>query len=153
VSGKRYKKRSLIPATQDPPETASITQLKTEFRHFSGPIPPPELLALYNNVVENGAERILAMAERQSAHRETIEAKVVAGNISAQRMGSAYAFILSLVAMAGGIWLIQGGKSVTGLSAILADLATLAGVFIYSRNKQAKERTEKATTLAQRRGG
>lgn len=32
---------------------------------FSGPLPPPAMLAQYNDVVPNGAERIMAMAERQ----------------------------------------------------------------------------------------
>ena len=90
------------------------------------------------------------MAEKQGAHREKLEAQVVSGNISSQRLGSFYAFILSLVAILGGIWLIHDGKSVTGLTTIIADLATLAGVFVVSRNKQAKERTDKATALARR---
>ena len=32
---------------------------------FSGPLPPPSMLAEYNNVVQNGAERIMVMAEKQ----------------------------------------------------------------------------------------
>lgn len=30
---------------------------------FSGPIPPPEILQGYNDVLDNGAERIMSMAE------------------------------------------------------------------------------------------
>jgi len=90
------------------------------------------------------------MAERQSAHRESLEARVVAGNLSSQKLGSTYAFILSLVAIAGGVWLIHEGRSVYGLATIIADLVALAGVFVISRNRQAKERIDKVATLAKR---
>ena len=40
---------------------------------FSGPIPPPELLKGYNKVVQNGAERIISMTEKQSQHRMHLE--------------------------------------------------------------------------------
>ncbi len=33
---------------------------------FQGPLPPPELLEAYNKIIPNGAERIVAMAEKQS---------------------------------------------------------------------------------------
>lgn len=36
---------------------------------FSGQLPPPEILAKYNSVVPNAAERIITMAETQAADR------------------------------------------------------------------------------------
>lgn len=42
---------------------------------FSGPIPPPEMLAQYNAVLPNGADRIVKMAEDQSAHRRRVESR------------------------------------------------------------------------------
>jgi len=153
VSGKRYKNsgRSIIPPHKNNPEASAITQLRAEFHSSSGPLPPPEALARYNDVIPSGAERILAMAERQSVHRESLEAKVVNANVSSQKMGSIFAFVLSLVAIVGGIWLIHEGKSVTGLATIITDLAALATVFVVSRNKQAKERVQKASAIEQRR--
>jgi uncharacterized membrane protein len=43
----------------------------------------------------------MAMAERQSAHRESLEAKVVAGNVASQARGALYAFIICLVTILG----------------------------------------------------
>lgn len=154
MGGKRYKPRPYIPRSTSNPSGSneSITHVqRVEAAYFSGPIPPPDTLARYNDIVPNGAERLLAMAEKQSTHREELEAQVVRGNISSQRLGSTYAFIISLVAVAGGIWLIHEGKSVTGLAAIIIDLATLAGVFVFSRNKQSQERIRKEDALAKRR--
>ncbi len=94
----------------------------------------------------------MAMAERQSSHRESLEAQVVAANIAGQARGSLYAFILCLIVIIGGFALLWTGKSVFGITAILSSLVGLAGVFVFSRREQRKERVEKEAALAARRG-
>ena len=90
----------------------------------------------------------MAMAEKQSAHRESLEAQVVAGNVASQARGSIFAFIICMVVLIGGFALIFTGKSVDGLVAILSGLTALSGVFIYSKHQQRKEREDKANALA-----
>jgi uncharacterized membrane protein len=148
VSGKRLKKRSPIPPPAPRQEQTAIAQLQAEF--FSGPIPPPSYLARYNDVVPNGADRILAMAERQSAHRESLEAQVVAGNLQAQKQGNSRAFILSLVVILGGIYLMATGKSAWGFAAIITSLTSLVSVFAIARREQRKERVERSAALAEK---
>jgi len=132
-----------------PPTSTAITTL-TQSVSFSGPLPHPNLLAKYNEVIPDGANRIMAMAERQSAHRVSLEAKVVAGNVASQARGSHYAFIICLVTIVGGFVLIETGKSIYGISAIILSLATLAGVFVIAKKEQKKERVEKSTALEKR---
>jgi uncharacterized membrane protein len=93
----------------------------------------------------------MAMAERQSAHRESLEAKIVDGNVASQARGLNYAFTLCLVIIIGGFVLIGMGKSITGVSTIVLSLATLASVFLVAKREQRKERVEKATALAEGR--
>ena len=80
----------------------------------------------------------MAMAERQSAHRESLEATVVAGNVASQARGSHYAFIICLITIVGGFVLI-------GI------LATLAGVFVIAKREQKRERIDKSNALEKRR--
>jgi uncharacterized membrane protein len=127
-----------------------ISLMKIE-ASFSGPLPPPSLLAKYSEIIPGGAERIMVMAERQSEHREKLEARVVNGNVASQTRGSYFAFILALVAIVGGFYLILKGKDASGLVAIIGSLASLLGVFILSKREQKSERTEKSTALQQRR--
>ncbi len=47
--------------------------LMTEFTALSGPLPPPEMLAQYEEILPGAAERILSMAERQAEHRQKME--------------------------------------------------------------------------------
>jgi len=69
------------------------------------------MLTAYNNAVPNAAERILAMAEKQAAHRQNLEERVVKGNIVNQYLGSVFGFILGAIAIGGGIYLVGSGKS------------------------------------------
>ena len=41
---------------------------------YSGPIPPPNALRLYEDILEGSANRIITMAENQSSHRQRMEA-------------------------------------------------------------------------------
>jgi uncharacterized membrane protein len=127
---------------------ATVTQQSVT---FSGPLPHPALLAKYNEVIPDGAERIMKMAERQSAHRESLEAQVVAGNIASQARGSIFAFILCLVAIIGWFALLFTGRNTVGLASIISSLAALASAFIYGKYQQSKERVEKAEALAARK--
>jgi hypothetical protein len=76
---------------------------------------------------------------------------VVAGNVKSQARGTLYAFIICLVTVIGGFALISLGKSVIGISAIIVSLASLAGVFVYSKREQNKERVDKQGALMSRK--
>jgi uncharacterized membrane protein len=110
---------------------------------FSGPLPPPAILAEYNDVVENGAERILVMAEKQQEHRHGIESRVVRSNTSDQRLGLVLGFVVMMSVAASGVWCVSVGKDITGLSALIAAVGGPVVAFIYGRKKQSDERKSK----------
>jgi uncharacterized membrane protein len=93
----------------------------------------------------------MAMAEKQSAHRERLEARVIEGGVANQTRGSYFAFIISVIAIVGGFVLIEQGKSAIGLSSIITSVGGLVGVFVYSKHQQKKERIEKSEALQARR--
>ncbi len=101
------------------------------------------MLEKYNQVFPGCAERIVTMAESQLAHRHQLETTHIQGGQKSERLGQIFGFTLGLVAIVGGIWLIAHGKDVQGLVAILGAIGGLAGVFIYGRRAQAKEREKK----------
>lgn len=110
---------------------------------FQGPIPPPSILRGYGDILPSAPERILAMAENQSAHRQKLEMLVIQGDNTRADRGQLYGFIVAMTVILGGIGMIIAGKDVLGLSAILGSLASLAGVFIYGSNARRKEREKK----------
>jgi len=83
------------------------------------------------------------MAESQLSHRQALESVVINGNVAAQGRGQLYAFILGLITVIGGIGLIAFNKDVQGLAAIITAFTGLAGLFIYGRVEQSRERERK----------
>ncbi|MBW4039310.1 MAG: DUF2335 domain-containing protein [Acidobacteria bacterium] len=112
-------------------------------RSFSGPLPPPETLSRYNDVLPGAAERILAMAESQHHHRLTLESDVVNSNVSDQRLGVILGFIIAMTAISGGIYLAATGKPASGLTSIIAAMGSLVGTFVYGKQKQKKDLNDK----------
>ncbi|MGI8784222.1 MAG: DUF2335 domain-containing protein [Acidobacteriota bacterium] len=131
------------PQAVNPPPAQRTVSLTASASFHSGPLPAPSTLAEYERVFPGCAERIVAMAEKQSAHRQDLERTVVRGNVNAERRGQICAFVLGAIAIGGGIYLIATGKDVQGLVAILGALGALAGVFVYGRRRQEKEREKK----------
>jgi len=129
----------------------AVQSFSVRGEHFSGPLPPPEVLAKYNEVYPGLAERIMVMAENQSQHRQGIETRVINARTRNETLGQIFAFVLSLVFGGGSIWLINLGKSLEGVSSLVSVIVALAGVFIYGRRRQEKELEEKRRALAPKR--
>ena len=105
------------------------------------------MLADYDRIVPGAAGRIVAMAETQSVHRQHLEKSVIEANIRAARRGQYFALALGMTAIVGGFYLMAQGVAAYGLAAVITAIATLAGVFVYGRHKEEKERAKKAEAL------
>ncbi len=130
--------------------TATVVTRVAKF--FSGPLPPPDVLTEYNNAFPGAAERIVIMAEKQMAHRHGLEDVVVSSNSRAELTGQIIAAALSAIAILGGIYLAAHDKPLSGLGIILVDVASLAGIFVYARSAQSKERSDKLDPFKQLTG-
>lgn len=117
--------------------------IQVQGTHFSGPVPPPEVLAKFEAIVPGAGERIFAMAERNQAHRHALEATVIPGNARNERWGQIFAFLIYLATLGCGTFLVYIGKELAGLTAMLATTGTFAGLFVYSRRKKDRELADK----------
>ncbi len=59
--------------------------------NWTGPVPPPAILQQFNDVVENGAERIFQQFELENAHRRKQENRNVRLQIWGNHIGQALA--------------------------------------------------------------
>ncbi len=106
---------------------------------FSGPLPPPSVLKEYNNVLENGAERIMKMAEMQSSHRIDLEKLAIGEELKQSRNGQVYGFILAIIGM--GIALAMAvleHETVAGIFGTTTIIG-LVTVFVLGKKRQNKE--------------
>jgi uncharacterized membrane protein len=85
---------------------------------FSGPLPPPNALKAYNDILPGAADRIILMAEQQAEHRQRMEKRVIESSLDHERVGMVFAFVLTIGLMIIGSILIVLGKSVAGFLAI-----------------------------------
>jgi len=66
------------------PQQVGHARLAIQEHYHEGPLPPPAILQQYDTVVPGAAERIIAMAEGEVAHRRSIEVQQVNTDIQTQ---------------------------------------------------------------------
>ena len=140
--GNKNRNRNLVKT-----QSAEL-RIQSMMRAFAGPLPPPDALERYNQILPGAAERIIVMAESQHSHRLELEKHVITSNVSAQKLGTVLGFVVAMTAIIGGIWLIHDGKDAAGLASVLCSLGGLVGVFLYSKHEQKKELDKKTEGLA-----
>ncbi len=111
-------------------------------RSFAGPIPPPEILQGYDKCIKNGAERVLKMAENQSAHRLQLEDHAVKEQLKQSRRGQDYGFAMGVICIIASVTLaIFGHDTIAGIiggSTIIG----LVTVFIIGKKQQANSQRD-----------
>ncbi|HHQ4525524.1 DUF2335 domain-containing protein [Aeromonas veronii] len=114
------------------PEIKSM--ISREF--FSGPLPPPKVLKSYETILPGTAERIIQMAEREQAHRHSIDTIALNGDINRDKRGQNYGLLLALSFAL--ITVVLGLNGLETLAAIIGsvDLVALVTVFVIGRKSQ-----------------
>lgn len=104
---------------------------------FSGPIPPPEIIEKYNEVVPGAADRIITMAEKEANHRHDIDKKKLKERTRGQWFAAILtlaAFFLIYIALINNRTLVASiiaGSTIIGLAAIF-----ITGSFIRKSETQ-----------------
>lgn len=125
----------VIPKTKRLPKKKTKTKLVLHQRStFSGPLPHPSHFAQYESILKGAAERILKMTENQSAHRQECEKIEVKANSRNSTLGLVLGFLLCSGIAGGCIYVITIGKTIEGITGLVAQMAVLASAFIWGRN-------------------
>ncbi len=112
-------------------------------KSHSGPLPDIETLKGYNELITNGADRVMEMAETQLKHRIDIEKIVVTSQMKQSGKGQNYAFILGLTGIIGSVICIMFGHDTAGSVLGSASLVALVTAFIQGKNWQSKNLNNK----------
>lgn len=108
---------------------------------FSGPLPHPEILKKYDEILPGAADRIIKMAEQQAEHRRSIEQQAIKSDIKNSKLGIWFGFIIGISGIIGGVMVaILGRQPLFGGILSFASLASLVGVFIYGTQSRRKEK-------------
>jgi uncharacterized membrane protein len=130
------------PGARNVPAAVAATQVSHTSTAFAGPIPPPEYLERYDQIVPGAARIIIDAFDRESRHRQELEKSAQSANIDAQQkqqamvekqgravffsdaIGQACGIVLSLACVAGAAFLATSGHD--WVAAALAAIPTAA---------------------------
>ena len=121
----------------------------SRFHHFQGPLPPPEILKAYDIVLPGLAERVICAWEKQTDHRIFLEKTVIMGDDKRANWGLICATIIAITVILASVAIAIFNKeqTLTAFAVIIADLAALAGIFVYGSRNRRIEREKKAAEL------
>jgi len=121
-------------------ELAHVIQRVSVSTHHRGPLPRPEDLAAYSSLIENGAERIMRMAEKEQDHRHVLDnreqsliEKTQNDDASITKRGQLFGLIIVGLIIVVAVVLAFGGHERLAALLVALDLASLAAVFVAGR--------------------
>lgn len=126
----------------------SVMTKKQEL-HYSGPLPPAEQLAQYEQISPGAADRLIGLVEKQQNHRHELELSVVRANARNSLLGVISGLIIAVVTVVCSCYAIISGYGATGIIGSIVPLASLVGVFVYGKIENRKEREEKQKIMGE----
>lgn len=137
--------QKILQNIQDKPtREKAISIVSQHIRSWGGPLPAPDTLKEYDVIIPGLAERIVKMAETQSAHRIELEGKVVNSQLSESKRGQYLGFIIAVICICATVWLsLAGHEAVAGVLGGTA-LVGLVTVFVVGKREQKADLSRKA---------
>lgn len=136
-------KEELSESEVNPPTEIIQSRMWTQ-QVWSGPLPPPVILAQYDEILPGLANRLVTMVELQAGHRREQESKVIQSDVNQSFYGLiAGVVVCAIFAIAGVIALVLNQPWAAG-AAFAVPTATLVSVFVYSKNLRKEELKEKS---------
>lgn len=114
-------------------------KMRVQQTMYCAPIPPPELMAGYEQILPGAADRIIAMAEQQASHRRGMEDIMVTSTCKTKTLGLWLAFGITLAAFAIMAFAIDRGYPYVGSILGMTALSSLVGSFIYGSRRTARQ--------------
>ncbi len=115
-------------------QTTTVSQVS------QGPLPSPEVLKHYNEIIPGLAERIVQMAEAETQHRRAMESKIIDSQTSdlkkyrrAELFGQFFGLIIGCSAIFGAIYAATHGAQIAGAFIGTTGVTGLVTAFIVGR--------------------
>ncbi len=134
-----------IPPEQMP--TLKRVTFEQQISYRSGMLPEPSELAAYNEIIPDGANRIMKMVEMQSSHRIALESAVVQSQQKQETRGQWFGLIISIFFGACGLYAALNGQPWFGGIITGTTLVSLVGIFVYSKKQSQKDLSDKRKSM------
>ena len=129
-------------------EAVKEVVIKAMKEEFSGPIPHPDTIQKYEEILPGAADRIISMAERQASHRQALEKKMIEAESRDGLLGVVFAFLLGMGCIAAAVLMVflvpQNGGAIAGALLGVTGIGSITSNFIRStRNNKESEHKKK----------
>jgi uncharacterized membrane protein len=115
---------------------------------FVGPLPPPDILSKYEQLMPGIADRLMVLTETEASHRRHLENKSLDAQIEAFnkesseiRLGQVLAFVIGTITIISGAYTSVHGAEIAGSLIGTGGVIGLVTAFIYGR--RGKEKTNR----------
>ncbi len=142
----KKNKKLPVPINNQPAKNYEVVQ--TKIHAHSGPLPSPDILREYDNILPGAAERVFRMAESQQTHRQNLETSAISGDSRRAFCGLFAGVFVVLCVLVGSIYVIMNGHEIIGGILSGLDLVGLGSVFVYGTVSRRQERTRKAQIMS-----
>lgn len=144
MSKKKNRQSNRLPQSNRQPQQVQTQVAEARIEAFSGPLPRPDILIQYEQVVPGAAERIIIMAEQQTRHRQAMERTVIEGDTKRAYLGLWVGGFVTLSVLGASMFLISKGHDWAGALIASLDIVGLASIFVYGTISRRRERVQKA---------
>ena len=125
-----------------PDQRQAITQvIQTQMRH-SGPLPPPDQLAEYEEVLPGLAERIVRLTEKEQDHRHDIVSQALRRSARLRERGQAMGMAALLITLGFCVYLASVGQPITAGTVAVALVIGVVGIFVTGKIADARAYSE-----------
>lgn len=100
------QKQELDAAELKNEEVKQVVKTVIQEIEFSGPMPPPNILSGYEQILPGAADRILTMTETQSRHRQLMERRMIEAEARDSFLGVLFGFALGGGCIVAGIIMV-----------------------------------------------
>lgn len=118
------------------PSNADINEILVEQWIGKSPLPPPDILSRYDEIVPGATDRLLRMVEDESSHRRKLENRQLDSEIAEAHRGQWMAFVITVFTIAIGAYTALQGAQIPGALIGTGGVIGLAAVFIYGRKRR-----------------
>ncbi len=148
----KSKKKLKVSASAQKHQPNNQKQLLAVGQQFQGPIPSPQVLAGYENLLPGSADRILSMAESETKHRQAMEKTAVEAEVNGlkaeatdTKRGQFCGLIIGLTAIIAGSYTAVNGSAWAGGFIGAGGVIGLVTAFIGGRKARKNDNNNQQT--------
>lgn len=131
---------SRVPAAFSEEGIEYIQQLLSIEMRWEGPLPPPAALAAFEQIHPGMAERIVAMVEKEQAHRQSAQRTALRAEVASTLGGLVSGFVLAVLLILVSAYLILEGHDWAGSTLGSGTIVSLVAVFVARGRSHSEEK-------------